>query len=585
MKLSRAWGWGYFILGVVAITAWSVIEGAEINVSMSAGLWFGAALFMFLAAFVLEPWYSGSGTAVTNLLLVFVSVIAADYDNNEGWWAGLLALSAIGFAAMAIAPLLGDRLPPGIRSQAEPIGRKLGSWRVAPLALLFLSLLTFNSVDEPEWTIAIAAVVYSLAASTFRFERFLPGSTTDGEFRQAALIAAPSEVVVRGEPDFPADVGDVVVISSKFGSSPALIVEPVVSGGVASWRMLTTSVRSLLPNAEQAGLSDVLGVSVAKANSSVGGPIQRYADSLEMTDSEAVGVSSVQSTVAELQIDLLHGALASVGDLFWTLRNGAQVYWQVTDAEVRTRTWPTDRRTIVRLHASQLGSWDAGDLRFRSSTTAPPVAELAVRSPSPNSGDSETPAIHNPRRVRIGSVSGSDLPIAVDPVVLGRHHSAILGVTGTGKTHLAFSLVDAMTAVGTRVLCADLTGQYSDRYESAPTVKFADLASFLDDKTTGEVGICDFTTSSVSPITQAMKLIDAIYEHVKALPRLDPGEPARFVVVLEEAHNFIPESFVVNDWDQKAHAQATSRVFMEAVSLALASSSCHSAQRWSQSQL
>ncbi len=42
-----------------------------------------------------------------------------------------------------------------------------------------------------------------------------------------------------------------------------------------------------------------------------------------------------------------------------------------------------------------------------------------------------------------------------------------------------------------------------------------------------------------------------------------PNDPAKCVLVLEEAHNFIPETFVIDSFPLKAKAQDTSRVMME----------------------
>lgn len=77
---SRTWGWLYFAIGAAGGLVWAAQTDASNDLSTQSGLWLSSGLFMLLAAFVLEPWYSGSGTTVTNALLVIVGVVAADPD-------------------------------------------------------------------------------------------------------------------------------------------------------------------------------------------------------------------------------------------------------------------------------------------------------------------------------------------------------------------------------------------------------------------------------------------------------------------------------------------------------------------------
>jgi hypothetical protein len=310
------------------------------------------------------------------------------------------------------------------------------------------------------------------------------------------------------------------------------------------------------------GTDGVVMVGLREPSGNPHGLVLQYSDYLSDASCTVLGTAVEGTAVAELILELAAEKSVQVGELFVTARDGRSIFWQIVDAATSTQEWPEGRRRVVRATASQLGAWEPSRLRFERSLVSPPPAEIAVTARLLEDAEVATGELAG--RMRIGSVPGSAFPVLVDPKVLGRHHAALLGVTGTGKTHLAFSLIDALVSCGTRVLCADLTGQYDDRFPNAPTVTKAELDGFLDDPTMGAVGICDFTSSSVSPVSQAASLIQAIYDHVRTLPRLDPAAPARFVVVMEEAHNFIPESFVIDDWGLKAEAQATSKVFMEA---------------------
>jgi hypothetical protein len=45
------------------------------------------------------------------------------------------------------------------------------------------------------------------------------------------------------------------------------------------------------------------------------------------------------------------------------------------------------------------------------------------------------------------------------------YHTAILGVTGSGKTELAFDLIRDAVAAGIKVICVDITARYEDRLD------------------------------------------------------------------------------------------------------------------------
>lgn len=558
---SRTWGWLYFAIGAIGSLVWAAWTDASSSLSTQAGLWLSSGLFMLLAAFVLEPWYSGSGTTVTNSLLVIVGVVAANPGAFRSWWYLLLGVAVLAFAMMAAAALLDSRIGSPARRQLERAGRSLGSWRVLPFGLMILSLVTFNEPGSDEWSIGAAIAVYSFGVSRFRPENLVWPTRKTSAVQLPGILAPPSEAVLIGghEQGLSLNIGDRLLLRTAAGDTEALVVAPVVADGLASWQIFAPDLRSILRNRGHID-GDRVTFTVELA-SEPAAELAPWVDALADEDAELLGVTAEGSGIADVQVDVTPGVSIDVGDLFCTYRAGRRVFWQVSDAAVVANTWPEGRHRTIRVAAGQLGAWDPTRCRFERSTAAPSVGELAIRSPTASEAEALLPT---GAHVRIGSIPGSHYPVAVDPALLGRHHAAILGVTGTGKTHLSFALVDALGSCGTRVLCGDLTGQYADRYPSAPTVRYSDVDDFLGDETKGPIGVCDFTTSSASPVTQASMLIQKIYGHVKGLPRLDPDQPARFVVVLEEAHNFIPEAFVINDWDLKAEAQATSKVFMEA---------------------
>jgi DNA helicase HerA-like ATPase len=160
------------------------------------------------------------------------------------------------------------------------------------------------------------------------------------------------------------------------------------------------------------------------------------------------------------------------------------------------------------------------------------------------------------------------------------YHTAILGVTGTGKTELALGIVKETLNAGVKVFCVDFTGQYRERLNSfasaSPGPTKEEIAA-LDEK----LRAVDYGSYGAGPQKQALDeairdLRDATQEQVsKFMEGVDPlalfelpgitnnkatlrvtelylssimewarknPQKQRVLIVLEEAHTIIPET-------------------------------------------
>ena len=75
------------------------------------------------------------------------------------------------------------------------------------------------------------------------------------------------------------------------------------------------------------------------------------------------------------------------------------------------------------------------------------------------------------REFEIGKVPSTDVGAVVNVDELVEYHTAILGVTGTGKTELALDIVREAVKRDVKVFCVDFTGDYRLRLEDlAPSL-------------------------------------------------------------------------------------------------------------------
>lgn len=68
-----------------------------------------------------------------------------------------------------------------------------------------------------------------------------------------------------------------------------------------------------------------------------------------------------------------------------------------------------------------------------------------------------------PTEYLIGYIPGTHYPVFIDKNIAVTHHTAILGVTGSGKSVFARNLLQQIASETTKIIVVDLTGEYKER--------------------------------------------------------------------------------------------------------------------------
>lgn len=89
----------------------------------------------------------------------------------------------------------------------------------------------------------------------------------------------------------------------------------------------------------------------------------------------------------------------------------------------------------VKVTAGQLGIWDEKRCRFEPITWVAPAGELVCRWPVQEQQKLIIPDGNEP----VGRIPNSDFPVHVSVADAITHNTAIIGVTGSGKSYLAFT--------------------------------------------------------------------------------------------------------------------------------------------------
>jgi DNA helicase HerA-like ATPase len=131
--------------------------------------------------------------------------------------------------------------------------------------------------------------------------------------------------------------------------------------------------------------------------------------------------------------------------------------------------------------------------------------------------------------VQIGTVLGTEIPVFADVEAMCEGHLAILGMTRMGKTSFAFQIAAAL-AIRYPVLILDQTGEYVGKRHVPPFKPGCEDRRGLSvfEPRPGEISA-----------DRALECLQWLVNKAGAEYRV--GDPMKRVLILEEAHQFVPE--------------------------------------------
>lgn len=134
------------------------------------------------------------------------------------------------------------------------------------------------------------------------------------------------------------------------------------------------------------------------------------------------------------------------------------VYYQVISANTTEESFQQNPRGTHIVHAAQLGVWSA-DKGFEKFAWLPRMNLPVFKMSDAADHDMN---LHEGEFV-LGNVPGTNMAVKASLPEMIAYHTAILGVTGTGKTELVLDLIRQAHGQGAKIFCVDLTGEYRKR--------------------------------------------------------------------------------------------------------------------------
>ena len=309
-------------------------------------------------------------------------------------------------------------------------------------------------------------------------------------------------------------------------------------------------------------------------------------------DGNFVGLVAAGTTVDLLKFEYEEYSPVQVGELLEIANGGSRIVYQITDALIQTtKLQGADEAKATTGEAVQLGVWNYDDSRFDPYGWVPNCSEMVFKA----SNLEVEPTIQD-GELQIGTVPGSNYPVIMDKETAVTHHLAILGVTGTGKSHFARSLIRLLACDDLKVIVVDLTGEYQTMFPNiakivndenstkafeaiealaAENAKFANQRNSNTIKTNEQTlktvfynSIKSFLEGDESKAIFELPDISnrsSIFEYVRwffwclfETSKTKGNFEKRVCVVLEEAHTVVPEYNAMGATDSASKASVNS---------------------------
>jgi hypothetical protein len=294
-------------------------------------------------------------------------------------------------------------------------------------------------------------------------------------------------------------------------------------------------------------------------------------------ETKLVGFTVENSTIGNLHFEIAAVSDLAEGDVVFTKVAGRDVFYQILDAETAEESFDRNPRGTHIVKADQLGCYDPSK-GFTKHPWLPAMNSPVFWAKSRRF----PPAVLSQDEFVVGDVPSTNIGVAASVSDLVEFHTAILGVTGTGKTELALDVVREAEQRDFKVFCVDFTGEYRERLSDldpifpAPSEQATtDLAAKLFDAETGAYGagaekkkldealramragiqtqiaeflesedtdLAIFELSEIANSKATLRLTELYLSAIMNWARRH-RKARQILIVLEEAHTIIPEVF------------------------------------------
>jgi DNA helicase HerA-like ATPase len=291
-------------------------------------------------------------------------------------------------------------------------------------------------------------------------------------------------------------------------------------------------------------------------------PIKAIIDNSEI-NADIISVVDIGTSIGKVQFFINPSLNLEEGELVWVqLGNKEKAYFQVVYEEIiEEKIEEKNEIQYIKIIAGQLGYWDNFKSRFEQIKIVASAGEVINRVKTKDE-DIKIPK----GNLKIGLIPNSNFPIHIHLNDAVTHNTAILGVTGSGKSYLAFHIIESLAIKKIKVMILDPSRQhysYLAKFKPTPLRESSNIRAWLEDKESF-IGIHQFGIDGSMPDIASKFVLEA-FNYITDTVKLIPGknEEAKLCIVFEEAHSIIPEWNQVADRHDSDFVNTTARIILQ----------------------
>jgi hypothetical protein len=521
--------------------------------------WFTSGIFLvILLSLIDQPYFSKDGSVFVNSVTASISLLLLPAIQRTALWYLMLGLVLYLIISSYVFMLIRkDELKnePKILAVMSRINRIIGKPDVL-FSIFFIwgviEKFAFNSTKADAlfffWAIYILLNIPAVAG--FFDELLTNKAIKNAPSGKLISITNPSAAFVQLRSDSTIKIGNTIVFHDK--KNRKIANGTIIDDRIVANRRIAKVVITCYKNEENTFSNESLQ------------PITMEQDNSINEDPKNLPISIVDtgSMIAKVQFFINPMLPLESGELVWVkINNSKQVFYQVVSAEiVEEKIEEKNEIQYIKVIAGQLGEW----LDHKSSFE--PVKWVAQAGEIVRKIDEEVKEYAIPdSSIKVGDVPNSSFPVHVDLDDLVTHNCAILGVTGSGKSYLAFHLIEGLAKQKIKVMILDSSRQhyiYLNKHTPYALKTTDDISKWIDSDIL--IGIHQFAIGTSYPAITA-EFVSAAFDKIQSNVTLKAGsnEKARLCIVFEEAHSLIPEWNQVAEEGDKVKVNRTARVILQ----------------------
>jgi hypothetical protein len=587
VRVAILFGGLFAVLIVSRLTTGSVLPSD----SKDALIFQNALLLIVLGSALLEYKFTKPADSAINGLMGMLTLVPVyGLPVKWVWWLVFIYCGAVCTAAMAcVAVSSGPDLTGWRKKVAEVTNRPaivFGKARVLYSILFLFAVFSFYGVQSPKTAILVVFWGMFISIWPLGVDNFLSAFY----LRKKALLAigrvvrtdAPNIIHARLNSDVKWEPGSVKILHQGDGTQKYIVPLFFQSKDdqILGTGLCVEGVQTPLAGVD-AGFIYEPPVIGKTADELLGG--DEY--------SRMIGFVDQDSNIGRLRFHTWNPSECKEGALIWSRVGDQRVYYQITDGVTQEEGLESDRHGYQTGIASQLGVLNP-QKGFEKFAWLPAMNTPVFIVPQ---GFGRDAVIVEDGDFNYGKVPGTSIDVVGKFTDMMEYHTAILGVTGAGKTEMAFDLLRHAVSRGTKVICIDLTARYEGRLtdlkphnlsieaelskqlgEKLSAVETGEFKASAEKKALNEFterlrtdiknNLTTFLTSNDQNMRVGIITLDEI-SNTKATifitelylttllhyARDNSGKCPRVLLVVEEAHTVMPEASTMGlaDFDSK----------------------------------